>query len=153
MLPHLILMPSASMAAVACLFIAHPRRSALLIDPQRVQYIPLLSEFWAHVQSEVAAKKAMVLVTARSISSKAMPLTTAVNRIADILMAVLSSHPMQTVRNAAYYAMQHLLDCLKVCSQGNTSADGSLSACMCVGTTFNDIGAAEAVLRALYQRM
>lgn len=105
------------------------------------------------MQSEVAAKKAMVLVTARSIASKAMPFTTAVNRTADILMEVLSSHPMQTVRNAAYYAMQHLLDCLKVCSQGNTSADGFLSACMCVGTTFGGKGAAGAVLLALYQRL
>ena len=99
--------------------------------------------FGAHVQSEVAAKKAMVLVTARSISSKAMPLTTGVNRTADILMAVLSSHPMQTVRNAACYAMQHLLDCLKVCSQGNTSADGFLPACMCVGTAFGAEGLLE----------
>ncbi|CAL5221486.1 g3687 [Coccomyxa viridis] len=61
-------------------------------------------------QSEVAAKKAMALVTALSLSNKGVTLTLDVKRTGDVLLGLLSSHPVQPVRNAAYYAMQHLLD-------------------------------------------
>lgn len=66
------------------------------------------------VQSEVAAKKAMALVTALSLSNKGVTLTLDVKRTGDVLLGLLSSHPVQPVRNAAYYAMQHLLDSFQV---------------------------------------
>ena len=56
----------------------------------------------------------MALVTACCMSNKGAALTPDLKRTADILFALLSSHPVQPVRNAAYYAMQHLLDSLQV---------------------------------------
>ena len=56
----------------------------------------------------------MTLVTAYSMSRKGLELTSHTASTADILLALLSSHPVQPVRNAAYYAMQHLMDSLKV---------------------------------------
>ena len=56
----------------------------------------------------------MALVTALSLSKKGAALTPDVKRTADILQGVLSSHPVQPVRNAAYYAMQHLMDSFQV---------------------------------------
>ncbi len=56
----------------------------------------------------------MALMTALSLSSKGIALTPDVRRSADILLGLLSSHPVQPVRNAAYYAMQHLLDSFQV---------------------------------------
>lgn len=45
-----------------------------------------------------------------------LTLTVNVRGAAQLLASVLSTHPVQAVRNAAYYAMQHLLDCLSVSS-------------------------------------
>ena len=56
----------------------------------------------------------MALVTAWVMSNEGAAFTQDIQRTADILLALLSSHPMQPVRNAAYYAMQHLLDSLQV---------------------------------------
>ena len=45
-----------------------------------------------------------------------LTLTVNVRGTAQLLASVLSTRPVQAVRNAAYYAMQHLLDCLSVSS-------------------------------------
>ena len=74
---------------------------------------PAAEDLW-YLQSEVAARKAMALVTAWVMSNEGAAFTQDIQRTADILLALLSSHPMQPVRNAAYYAMQHLLDSLQV---------------------------------------
>lgn len=67
-----------------------------------------------HAQSEVAARKAAATVAAVSLSRKGVPLTGLARRTANLLTAVLSLHPAQAIRNAAYYAMQHLLGSFKV---------------------------------------
>ena len=69
-----------------------------------------------HVQSEVVARKAAALVAATSLALHDVPMTAGAEKTAQLLTAVLSSHPVQAVCNAAYYAMDYLLDSLQVCS-------------------------------------
>lgn len=56
----------------------------------------------------------MALVAALSMSHKGLAPISGMKKTANILLALLSSHPVQLVRNAAYYALQHLLDSLQV---------------------------------------
>ena len=68
------------------------------------------------MQSEVVARKAAALVAATSLTLHDVPMAAGAEKTAQLLTAVLSSHPVQAVCNAAYYAMDYLLDSLQVCS-------------------------------------
>ena len=82
------------------------------------------------VQSGVPARKAAATVVMTSFWYGGLTLTANVRGTARLLASVLSTLPVQAVRNAAFYAMQHLLDCLAVSSHPSLSAAHCISVCV-----------------------
>ena len=86
------------------------------------------------VQSEVPARKAAATVVMTSFWYSGLTLTAHVRGTAQLLASVLSTLPVQAVRNAAFYAMQHLLDCLAVSSM-LLCLQLTVSLCVCTELT------------------